>query len=461
MTVAVRSGDLIDALGPSGAYRARTREPIRDVTGAPLVELTMVPELYITRAIAAMRASLPLDDTELRQRLDDAATLFRSERLCGLSPEEYVERATRASGLPVTVVEQSVERLATACSESFDRAHAAIPAATATSLTDLRLRGGGGLWVRRGAVLGVLAAGNHPGVHAHWLEAVALGYSVAVRPSRREPFTPARLVAALRQAGLGDDRVVFLPTDHHGADIIRQSADLTIAYGGDDVVRRYRGDPTVFTQGPGRSKMLITAEIDWRPHLDMIVQSAARHGGVSCTSLTSVFVEGDARGFADAIGERLRQLEAHPPLDRRSTLPVQSLADATRMAEHLRLVSEGTTPILGADQVIVDLNDGSAALRPTVHLLASTSASQSAIELPFPCVWVVPWDRSDGIAALCNSLVVSAITHDQDLIARLAAEPSIRNLYVGPHPTYTSTPLMPHDGYLGEFLMESKGVITS
>ena len=40
--------------------------------------------------------------------------------------------------------------------------------------------------------------GNAPGVHGLWPQALALGYRVAVRPSRREPFTGQRLVAALR-----------------------------------------------------------------------------------------------------------------------------------------------------------------------------------------------------------------------------------------------------------------------
>ena len=55
---------------------------------------------------------------------------------------------------------------------------------------------------------------------AAWPQALALGYRVAVRPSRREPFTGHRLVHALRQSGFRDHDVMFLPTDYAGADVV-------------------------------------------------------------------------------------------------------------------------------------------------------------------------------------------------------------------------------------------------
>ncbi|TDV56044.1 hypothetical protein CLV71_102105 [Actinophytocola oryzae] len=54
------------------------------------------------------------------------------------------------------------------------------------------------MWTRRGEVFAVHAAGNRPAVHFGWLAALAAGRRVAVRPSRREPFTSHRLVSALR-----------------------------------------------------------------------------------------------------------------------------------------------------------------------------------------------------------------------------------------------------------------------
>ena len=105
-----------------------------------------------------------------------------------------------------------------------------------------------------GDVFAVLASGNAPGVHALWPQALALGYRVAVRPSRREPFTGHRLVYALRQSGFRDQDAVFLPTDYAGADELIAAADLAMVYGGQDVVDKYADDPTVFVNGPGPSQ---------------------------------------------------------------------------------------------------------------------------------------------------------------------------------------------------------------
>ena len=103
-------------------------------------------------------------------------------------------------------------------------------------------------------MLAVHAPGNAPGVHGLWPQALALGYRVAIRPSRREPFTAHRLIHALRQTGFRDGDALYLPTDHTVADDVIRAADLAMVYGGQDVVDRYAQDPRVLTNGPGRTK---------------------------------------------------------------------------------------------------------------------------------------------------------------------------------------------------------------
>lgn len=449
----------LDALGPTGAFRARTRQTITDVTGTAVAELSMVPGLYIHRSVAALRAAPPLPVHERVSALRHAAVLFRTADLAGLGPKRYQELVSRVSGLARSVAEQATERIATACETALEQATAALPAGAALDWDDERIASGAGLWVCRGEVFGVLAAGNHPAVHTHWLEALALGYRVAVRPSRREPFTPARLIAALREAGFGEDRVAYLPTDHTGADELLAAVDKAMVYGGDEVMRKYRRHPSVLPQGPGRSKILITADVDWQPHLDLIVDSVSRHGGVSCTSTTAVFVEKDARGFAEALADRLAQLPVRPPLDPDALLPVHPRPDAERIGEQVARLAVGTTPVLGGDGIVEDLGDGSAALRPAVHLLSSPDAPQAGAELPFPCVWVAPWSKDHGVEPVADSLVLTAMTEDRALVGELLVQPGIRNLYVGAHPTHFTALGVPHDGYLADFLMESKGVI--
>jgi acyl-CoA reductase-like NAD-dependent aldehyde dehydrogenase len=289
-----------------------------------------------------------------------------------------------------------------------------------------------------------------------------LGYRVAVRPSRREPFTGQRLITALRDSGFRAEDVCYLPTDYRGADEIIGAADLAMAYGGQDVVDKYATDPSVLVNGPGRAKILITAEQDWHDHVDLMVESICAFGGTACVNTTAVLYEGSkdhATELAEAIAQRLRGLIALPITDEDAQLPVVSLAAAQAIAEFLRVRAEGSTPLLGADHVVACLGDGTAALRPAVHLLAAPDPVRLNTELAFPCVWVSPWSRADGLAPLRGSLVVNAVTDDERLIDDLVDDPSVANVYSGPYPTWRNASHIPHDGFLADFLMRNKGFI--
>jgi acyl-CoA reductase-like NAD-dependent aldehyde dehydrogenase len=308
-------------------------------------------------------------------------------------------------------------------------------------------------------VLAVHAPGNAPGVHGLWPQALALGYRVAVRPSRREPLTAHRLIQALRQSGFRDGDALYLPTDHDVAADVVAAADLAMVYGGQDVLDKYAHDPHVLTNGPGRSKIVITAECDWRDYLEVIVDSIANLGGMACVNTTAVLFEGDAAPLAHAIAERLSTIKPLPNTDERALLPTTPIDAAQTLANHLAARAAGTVPVLGADQVVADLGGGFAALRPAVHLLPTPDAAKLNVELPFPCVWVSPWSRADGVAPLRNSLVLGAITTDDKFVDELMEDPTITNVYRGRHATHHSAPHIPHDGFLADFLMRNKGFV--
>ncbi|HTQ15986.1 MAG TPA: aldehyde dehydrogenase, partial [Mycobacterium sp.] len=233
-------------------------------------------------------------------------------------------------------------------------------------------------------------------------------------------------------------------------------------YGGQDLVDKYANDPTVVVNGPGRAKILITADRDWRDYLDVIVDSIANLGGMACVNTTAVLYEGDPGPLAHAIAERLATIEPLPSDDEQAILPTQPVDKATALANYLAAKAAGTTPLLGADQVVAALGDGYAALRPAVHLLSEPNPDKLNIELPFPCVWVAPWSRdssSGGLEPLRRSLVITAITGDDELIDDLLDEPTLANVYRGRHPTYFATPEIPHDGFLADILMRNKGFV--
>lgn len=448
---------VLDALGPGGEYRTRKRESITDVAGAPVAEMTVVPALYVARALNAQRTTQPLPAAEREAALIRAVEMFLSKRIAGLDFDDYVGLTSRVSGLPIAVARagaRSVAEQLAAVGESLK------PAQPSGSVRDWRdIRNGGAVWARRGEVFAVHASGNAPGVHGLWPQALAMGYRVAVRPSRREPFTGQRLIAALRESGFRAADVCYLPTDYTGADEIIRGADLAMVYGGQDVVDKYASDPTVWVNGPGCAKILITAEQDWRDHLDVIVDSICAFGGTACVNTTAVLFEGDSAALAEAIADRLAALDPLPITDERALLPVMAASAAQAVADFLRARAAGTRALLGADQVVADFGDGTAALRPAVHLLDAPDPTRLNTELAFPCVWVSSWSRDDGLEPLRGSLVINAITEDEHLIDELLDDPTVSNVYSGRYPTWLRAAHIPHDGFLADFLMRNKGFI--
>ncbi|MFF3642587.1 aldehyde dehydrogenase family protein [Streptomyces sp. NPDC002564] len=449
----------LDALGPRGEFRARDRRAVTDVTGRVAAELSLVPPPFVSRALSALRRAQPAPPDERARRIAAAADLFATGTVAGLGASAYRLLVSRVGGVPITEVESAVRRIADRLRALPAALANARPGAAVTDWRDPAVRAGRAAHTRRGEVFAVHAAGNHPGTHSLWPEALALGYRVAIRPSRREPFTPHRLVTALRATGFGNDEVVLLPTDHTGADAVLRGADLGLVYGGDDVVRKYGADPTVLLQGPGRSKILLTADVDWREHLDTLVDSVAGRGGTGCVNTTGVLVEGDPTPLCEALAERLSALPSLPPDHPEAVLPVQPAAGARAIAAYVERRAAGTRPWLGAETVADELGDGSAVLRPALHQLARADAPQLGAELPFPCVWVAPWSQADGIAPLRDTLVLTALTRQEPLLDRLLAEPTVANLYIGDHPTHWMGPGLPHDGYLSDFLMRTKSVV--
>src|ERR1700761_4854183 len=280
----------IDALGPDGEYRTRNREPVTATDGVAVAELTLVPPLYVSRAISAQRGVRPLPAHEREHALTKAADLFANAVIAGLDFDAYTVAASRISGVPISVTRAGAHAVAGGVASAFAAVQPARPSGAVLDWRDARA--GGAVWARRGDVFAVLASGNGPGVHGLWPQALALGYRVAVRPSRREPLTAHRLGHALREAGFRPQDAVYRPTDHRGADEIIRSADLAMVYGSQDVVDLYANDPTVLVNGPGRAKILITADQDWRDHLDVITDSIANLGGIACVNTTAVLYEG-------------------------------------------------------------------------------------------------------------------------------------------------------------------------
>lgn len=446
----------LTALGADGEYSPLRADPITSVSGELIGELAAVPLVWVTRQLQKLGTGANRSVSEREELLRHAATLFISGEFAGMDYEAYRQQVSKVSGLPITVVRSATDVIATAMEQACQMAYAAMPAAACAQWAEAEGFDGAAVWTRKGTTLAVNAAGNHPGVHSLWLEAVALGYSVAVRPSRREPLTAHRMICALRAAGFTGLELQYIPGDQDIVGPLINYADFGLVYGGPDVAAKFGSDPRVLVQGPGRSKVAVGGDITARV-LDIIVSSVASQGGTACINATAIYCAQDHRHLAQLLADRLGSIEYLAPTDENAVLPSTDRATAEALQRALHKGAGNATAVLGADQLLRPGEQGHVTLAPTVYVCDSADAVQAGIELPYPCVWVLPWPLRNP-EPLTDSLVVTLIDAPHALVDTLIDDASVRNVYVGDVPTHWMRLGLPHDGYLGEFLMESKTV---
>lgn len=445
-------GRILTARTHRGERAVRATVPVLDVAGHSLARLPVCPPLLIAQTLAAQRESSPLPRRDRADLLAAAARIFVAGAPGGRGFGDYRDDVSAVSGHSRETADMLCHAVADVVATAVQRAYAARPVAAVESWRDARHSAGTGVWSRRGETLGAIVSGNSPTVHTAWLQALALGYRVAVRPSQGEPFTAERLVRALHEAGFRNTDVSFLPTDHAGADEIVKRADRALVYGGAAVARKYGADPRVKVGGPGRSKTLVSLEPgqDRGPATAAVAAAVAAQSGTACVNTSAVLVDGDHRGFATQLARVLRT-----PAHHRSG-PRVSQAAATTLLGHLTARTPDIEALIPVEALAEPNEDGSVTLTPAVFVVDRLDEQALSSELPFPCVWVAPWRRGDGVGPLRNSLVVNAITGDETIVEDLFEESTIANVHWNA-PTTHSGVHMPHDGYVGEFLMTSKG----
>ncbi|WP_431916236.1 aldehyde dehydrogenase family protein [Micromonospora wenchangensis] len=448
------AGIVVEPIVCGRPVRSLDRAPLADVRGDLLGEVGTAPRLMAVGAVTRARRSA--DGTPVgHDLLLRAADLFATADLDGETPQEYERRVALAAGLPRVTVRNAVADIV--------RSLTHLPATTRAELPGTRLGDGyDTAWVPAGRLFTAVMASNHPAPNDSWLHALALGYSVLVRPGTREPFTARRLTLALLAAGLAEHRISFLPCERAVGEYLLEAADRGIVYGGSDAVRRWADSATVTTRGPGRSRVLLDRPLT-DDVLDHLTVSAAHDGGTRCNNISLVLTTGDPRQVAAALAARFDALASPEVSAPDATLPVVDATRAEGLRRQLASLTGGGAVVhtaAGADP-LVRLPDGSHRPLPTVLSTDDVRHPAVGVELPFPFVVVAPWRRTDGAAALGDALVLNLLTDDADLRAAVVADPSVRKVTCGLTLPWDSAPGIPHEGNLSLFLLKSKGVVTT
>jgi acyl-CoA reductase-like NAD-dependent aldehyde dehydrogenase len=310
---------------------------------------------------------------------------------------------------------------------------------------------------------GAVLPANSPGVHALWLPAVALKMALALRPGQREPWTPLRILEALRRAGYPDAGFGFYPSGHDGAGVILRRCGASMLFGSGATVRPWLGNSKIELHGPGYSKILLGPDKSpsWSEFLDLMTTSIAGNGGRSCINSSSVRTTSQGRELAQGLAERLAAIAALARTDERALLaafPDPQVARGIDAAIERGLAQGGaedvTAQFRGGPRLVEF--EGATYLLPTVIWCETSDHPLANQEFLFPFASVVEVPKEELVDTLGPSLVVTALTEEPEIEQDLLARSDIGRLNLGPIPTTVVQWDQPHEGNLFFHLFQQR-----
>lgn len=408
----------------------------------PVARVHQSPPILVRPTVEGLRRAAPGAAEEPARRwtaISRAGALLGAATLGGLGPSDHTRLVTLATGQPLADGRAGLADLAAALRDIESALAWQAPGGDLTAFRTFRSPAGGdrtAAWVPDGRVMGLIAPSNHPTVHLTWVLALAMGFSVALRPGADDPFTPWRVLLALHEAGFPTDRIAFLPGGHDLVPALVECCDKVVAYGGERLGDRLGRERKVLFNGPGRSKVLVDAPDCPAGAAAFLAECIAHDGGRKCTCASGILLRGDSPGLLAEVGDRLSALPMLDPLDSQARIPA--------FREPLQ-----STPL-----TFVEV-DGLHYPQPGLHL--TTDPSRFGLEFPAP--WATAMrigGGDDPLPLLKGSLAVTLLSTDRTLRETCLLEPSIRKLFTGPIPTWQSPPGAPHNGLLADFLFTRK-----
>ncbi|RKU28261.1 aldehyde dehydrogenase [Candidatus Poribacteria bacterium] len=438
-------------------------------TGEPLVDVSQANRGLIAKDLI----DIPLHQQTLKQFsvkglvsiCKDAARHFTSSDLplddTIQSPEVYIKQLSGTTGMPEALCRQNMEKIRGVL-ENID-----VVLDGLTRGLDLKILDDG--WGKQNGrilsyvcetnSLGAILPSNSPGVHSLWIPAFALKVPLVLKPGREEPWTPYRIAQAFIAAGAPMEAFSFYPTDYSGANEILVRTGRSMLFGGGSTVAPWVNDPRVEIHGPGRSKIIIHQDTisNIGDYLDLIVESVSKNGGRSCINASGVWVTAQGRDTAEAITERLSQIQPKPLDHPEAGIAAWANPKAAHGISSLidrQIKQPGAVELTKGDRV-VEL-DGCTFLRPTVIWCEDSEHPLANTEFPFPFVSISEVPVSQLVESIGETLVATVITDNTRLIQELLETPLIDRLNIGPIPTNQISWDSPHEGNLFEHLYRQR-----
>jgi acyl-CoA reductase-like NAD-dependent aldehyde dehydrogenase len=426
--------------------------------------------LQIDQAREALRK---FSTEELINISSKAGDLFLNEELplgedgITQTAQDYLETLSSTSGLPHVMVKRNMDKIHYA----LTHLRLILNGLTRGIDFDVLDRGFGEqsgspvCFYPTTSALGLVMPSNSPAVNSLWLPSIALKIPIIMKPGRDEPWTPFRLIQAFIAAGCPREAFGFYPTDHEGAGDILRLCDRALIFGDKSTTDLYSGNPGIQVHGPGFSKILIgDDEIEnWPNFIDVMAASISDNGGRSCVNASAVIVPKYAKEIAEALGKKLGALK---PLPMNNPDAVLSGFANPKMGEWINATLESDLKVAGAVDTTAQFRngdrlvkaDGGTFLCPTIVHCESMDHPLSNREFLCPYASVVEVSQSQMLRSIGPTLVVTAITKDENFKRQLLSAANIERLNIGPISTMKISWDQPHEGNMFEFLYKRRSI---
>jgi acyl-CoA reductase-like NAD-dependent aldehyde dehydrogenase len=266
------------------------------------------------------------------------------------------------------------------------------------------------------------------------------------------------MIQAWIAAGAPPEVFGYYPADHAGGGEILRQCGRGMVFGDVSSTRIWQNDHRIEVHGPGYSKIVLGEDCvdDWERHLDIMVQSILENSGRSCINASGVWTPRHAPEIAEALAQRLAKVV--PRAEDDDAAEIAPFADGG-VANRISAMIDSEIDDAGRDLTAkyrsvprVAVLNGCTYLLPTVVLCDSREHPLANREFLFPYASVVPCPQSELPRAIGPSLVVTAITNDPALRAKLLASPNVGRLNFGGLPTCRIGWDQPHEGNLFDHL---------
>ena len=425
-------------------HAARARECLREIPAAELIEMMKKAGEYY---------------------LHDTLSMGDGEQ----SPDDFARQQSATTGLPEHMCKANMAKnhfVLSNMGRMLDALTRGLPLDILTRGYGVEKRGVTVSYQVQTPALGMVLPSNSPGVHTLWLPVLPMQIGLVLKPGPQEPWTPYRMAAACREAGVPPEAIAIYPGGPEmGAQVVA-CCDRTMIFGGQPTVERYKGNPRVQVHGPGFSKIIFGDDMvdEWEDHVDVIADSIFLNSGRGCINCSGIWVSRHGREIAAAVAERIGPVEPLPPEDPKAMLAAFTVPGVAQAIDRM-ITADAAEP--GVEDMTVRFGrrlvelERCAYLRPTLLYCDSPDRAAATREYMFPYASVVECPQEEMIEKMGPTLVCSAITRDESLADALGNATHVDRLNIGPIPTIKLDWLQPHEGNIVDFLFRARAYQTT